>query len=90
MSRIISVLCLFGDVCCRKLLIKNYIMRATATQPSKNSRMSIEVFDASLLKETNLMCNDDYIGDNETDFDEETVSGIEEMNFGDFEKTLFE
>ena len=35
-------------------------MRATTNQPARISRMSIEVFDASLLKETKSLFTDGY------------------------------
>lgn len=55
-----------------------------------SSRMSIEAFDAKLLKELNLFNNDEFINDEE-DIDNDSKGigfGFTELSFDEFEKTL--
>lgn len=60
-----------------------------AAASSRSSRMSIEVFDSNLLKETNLL-NDDYFAGIDSNDDRDTDLGFAEISFDEFEKTLLD
>ena len=63
----------------------------TSLSPRASSRMSIEVFDPKLLKELKLLNTDDFNAGEESidDDSDETELGFTELNFDEFEKTLY-
>ena len=60
------------------------------TLKNKSSRLSIEVFNPALLKETDLWSFDDYLGSQEDDMDDQGHggSGFDELSLEEFQKTL--
>lgn len=57
---------------------------------NKSSRLSIEVFNPALLKETDLWSFDDYSGNQDDDMDDQDNggSGLDELSLEEFQKTL--
>lgn len=61
----------------------------TRHQP-KSTKLSIEIFNPKLLKETKLLISDEYYDETDSDFDEQDAleEGISEISLIEFEKTL--
>lgn len=61
----------------------------TRHQP-KSTKLSIEIFNPKLLKETKLLISDEYYDETDSDFDEQDTleEGISEISLIEFEKTL--
>ena len=65
-------------------------MKTTGTLPYMRNRISIEIFDLNLLKETRLLADDEDVfeSDNYSENWIEEETDIPEMSFGEFENLL--